>query len=78
MLFRSVLIQSASCGVPIYHISLYLLPDTNIEKMSKVIRKFFWQGNATKKKYYMVKWNLIMKPKKERRSRFKEFEASKC
>ena len=62
---RYVLIQSALCGVPIYHMSMYLLPDTNIEKMSKVIRKFFWQGNATKKKYYMVKWNLITKPKRK-------------
>ena len=60
-----MLIQSALCGVPIYHMSMYLLPDTNIERMTKVMRKFFWQGNATKKKYYMVKWNLITKPKRK-------------
>ena len=38
---RYVLIQSALYGVPMYHMSMYLLPDTSIEKMTKVIWKFF-------------------------------------
>ena len=45
------------------HLSMYLFPLSNLESMTKIMRKFFWQGNAKKKKYYLVKWNLNNKPK---------------
>jgi hypothetical protein len=44
---------------------LYLLPLTNLEKLTKIIRKFFWEGNSEKKKYYLVKWDLICKPRQK-------------
>jgi hypothetical protein len=28
-------------------------------------KKFFWQGNSIKKKYHLVKWSVITKPKKK-------------
>ena len=43
--------------------SIYMLPDTCVENLTKIIRRFFWQGTGTRKKYYMVKWTLINKPK---------------
>ena len=58
-----VLIQSSLNSILVYHMSIYLFPDTCVEAMTKIIRKFFCQGAATKKKYYMVKWFLINKPK---------------
>lgn len=45
--------------------SVYLLPKTIIEKMDKIRRTFFWQGGAAKKKYHMVKWEIICKSKKK-------------
>jgi hypothetical protein len=29
---------------------MYLLPLTNVESLTKIIRKFFWEGNSEKKK----------------------------
>jgi mannosylglycoprotein endo-beta-mannosidase len=45
---RFSLIQSSLSSTLIYHMSMYLLPLTNLEKMTKIIRKFFW-GEKVKK-----------------------------
>lgn len=60
---RLILINSSLSSVPIYHMSMFLLHDTILEKMNKIIRRFFWQCGSSKKKYDMVKWALICKPK---------------
>jgi hypothetical protein len=44
---------------------MYLLPLTNVESLTKIIRKFFWEGNSEKKKYYLVKWDVVCKPRKK-------------
>jgi hypothetical protein len=59
------LIQSSLSSTQIYHMSMYLLPLTNLENLTKIIRKFFWEGNSEKKKYYLVKWDLVCKPRKK-------------
>lgn len=33
--------------------------------MNKTIRKFFWQGGYTKRKYHMVRWLIICRPTKK-------------
>jgi hypothetical protein len=53
--------------------SMYLLPLTDLEKMTKIIRKFFWGGNSEKKKYYLVKWDLVCKPRQKGGLGIKEF-----
>jgi hypothetical protein len=45
---RFSLIQSSLDSTLIYHMSMYLLPLTNLEKMTKIIRKFFW-GETVKR-----------------------------
>jgi hypothetical protein len=45
---RFSLIQSSLSSTLIYHMSMYLLPLTNLEKLTKIIRKFFW-GEIVKK-----------------------------
>jgi hypothetical protein len=44
---------------------MYLLPLTNLEKLTKIIRKFFWGGNSEKRKYHLVKWDLVCKPRQK-------------
>ena len=61
---RSTLIGSSLNNSPIYHMSVYLLPKTIIKRLDKV-RTFFWQGGGTKKKYHLVKWEIICKSKKQ-------------
>jgi hypothetical protein len=62
---RFSLIQSSLSSTLIYHMSMYLLPLTNLEKMTKIIRKFFWGGNSEKRKYRLVKWHLLCKPRQK-------------
>lgn len=45
--------------------SMFLIPKTNIERMEKIMKRFFWQGGSLKKKYHLVKWGKICKPKKK-------------
>lgn len=33
--------------------------------MEKIMKRFFWQGGSLKKKYHLVKWENICKPKKK-------------
>jgi hypothetical protein len=36
-----------------------------IKTIDGVRKKFFWQGGGVKKKYHLVKWDVITKPKKK-------------
>jgi hypothetical protein len=40
------------------------LPKTVINKIETIRRNFFWQGGGTKRKYHLVKWEIICKSKK--------------
>jgi hypothetical protein len=45
--------------------SMYLLPKTIAKILDRQKRKFLWQGNGQKKKYHLVKWEIVLKNKKE-------------
>lgn len=45
--------------------SMYVLPLTVVENLDKPRRKFFWQSGQEKRKYHMVQWKLICRPKKK-------------
>jgi len=61
---RSTLITASLNNSPMYHMSVYLLPKTTVKNLDKIRRKFFWQGGGTKKKYHLVKWEIICRSKK--------------
>jgi len=60
---RSTLISASLNNSPIYHMSVYLLPKSTINSLDKIRRTFFWQGGGTKKKYHLVRWEVICKSK---------------
>jgi hypothetical protein len=62
---KLILINSSLSSIPTYYMSMYLLPKTILEKMDKTRKKFFWQGGGEKKKYHLVKWDKITRPKKK-------------
>jgi hypothetical protein len=62
---RSVLIKASLSNTTIYHMLMFLLPKTTIEKMEKIRRRFFWQGGKLKKKYHLVRWDKVCKSKKK-------------
>ena len=45
--------------------SIYLLPKTVVKALDKQRRTFFWQGGGTKKKYHLVKWDMICLSKRK-------------
>lgn len=46
---RNIVINSSLTSIPMYYMSMYLLPKTNVERMDKIREKFFWQGCSLKK-----------------------------
>jgi hypothetical protein len=45
---------------------------TNLVSLTKIIRKFFWEGTGEKKKYHLVKWDLVCTPRKKRWTRYQK------
>jgi hypothetical protein len=62
---RTTLINSSLTSTFIYHMSMYLLPKTIVKSLDKQRRLFFWRGNSAKRKYHLVKWEIICKNKKK-------------
>ena len=62
---RLTLINSSLSSAFIYHMPMYLLPQTITQQLDKQRRTFFWQGGGTKRKYHLVKWEVICKNKKK-------------
>ena len=60
---RIVLINSSLSSTFIYHMSMYLLPKTISHSLDKQRRRFLWQGNNSKKKYHLVRWETMCKSK---------------
>jgi len=62
---RIVLINSSLSSTFIYHMSMYLLPKTTSQSLDKQRRNFLWRGNNTRKKYHLVRWEIVCKSKKK-------------
>lgn len=60
-----VLINSSLSSIPVYAMSMYLLPLSTIKKMDTARKRFFWQGGSLKRKYHLIKWSKITKPKQK-------------
>lgn len=61
---RTTLINSSLSNSFIYHMSMYWLPQTSINSLDRQRRTFFWQGGGQKRKYHLVKWDMVCKSKK--------------
>jgi hypothetical protein len=62
---KLILLNACLSCIPTYAMSMYMLPKTVIKKIDSTRKKFFWQGGAAKRKYHLVKWAVITKPKKK-------------
>jgi len=62
---RSTLISSSLNNSPIYHMSLYLLPKTVVERLNKIRRSFFWQGGGTKRNIIWLNGKRFAKVRKK-------------
>jgi len=46
-----------------YTMGVYQLYEGNFQALDKVRSRFFWQGTNKKRKYHMVKWEALARPK---------------
>jgi hypothetical protein len=60
---RLVLINSVLTNMVLYMISFFLLPKGFLHKLDYYRSRFFWQGDSEKKKYRLVKWSVLYRPK---------------
>ena len=60
---RVIKIDSCLASTVVYQMSLGLLHKSNTESLEKHIRSFLWAGGTGKKRYHLVKWKLICKPR---------------
>jgi hypothetical protein len=60
---KAVLINSCLDNLATYAMSFYLLLENAHGKMDMVTARFFWEGWGDKKKYHIVKWEVLCKPK---------------
>jgi hypothetical protein len=60
---RLELTNSCLSSLPMFVMSLYMLFDATHASFDKVRSRFFWEGVGDKRKYHMVDWATVCKPK---------------
>ena len=60
---KALLLNSCLSSIPMYTMGVYLLYDGNHQALDSVRKKFFWQGTNKKRRYHMVKWETLIRPK---------------
>ncbi|KAK1685344.1 hypothetical protein QYE76_046192 [Lolium multiflorum] len=60
---RLELTNSCLSSLPLFAMGLYLLHDTTHAVMEKHRSRFFWEGVGPKRKYHMVDWATVCKPR---------------
>jgi hypothetical protein len=60
---RLILINSILSSLALFMLSLYEVPKGILHKQNFYRSRFFWQGDNHKKKYRLIKWSIIYRPK---------------
>lgn len=61
---REVLIKSVLQAIPTYVMSCFKLPQTILEEVEKIIRRYWW-GSKKARWIYWLAWNRLCRPKAE-------------
>jgi hypothetical protein len=59
---KSILIESSLSSLPNYIMGVYLLPGSVHQKMDSTRARFYWDASL-KRKYHMVRWEVMAKPR---------------
>ena len=60
---KATLINSCLSSLPMYTMGVYQLYEGNYQALDNIRSRFFWQGSNKKRKYHMVKWEALARPK---------------
>lgn len=58
-----ILINSCLSSVPMYMMGFYQLPEQVHHKMDTIRSRFFWEGLEKKRRYHMMRWDALTRPK---------------
>ena len=60
---RLILTNTSLSSLPMFAMGLFLLADGVHSKFDTPRSRFFWEGAGPKRKYHMVKWQAVCRPK---------------
>jgi hypothetical protein len=60
---KSILINSSLTSIPMYTMGFYWIHEGTHPRFDSTRGNFFWEGVGNKKKYHMIKWEALDKPK---------------
>ncbi|WVZ53042.1 hypothetical protein U9M48_004033 [Paspalum notatum var. saurae] len=60
---RLTLIDSVLSSLPMYMMSFFAIPKGVLKKLNYFRSRFFWQGDESKRKYRLARWNILANPK---------------
>jgi hypothetical protein len=64
---RLVLLNSVLSAIPLYYLTLFKVPSWIIIKIDRIRKRFLWASfDILRKKYHLVKWDIICRPKEHR------------
>ncbi|GJX02447.1 putative RNA-directed DNA polymerase [Tanacetum coccineum] len=61
---RLTLIKAVMSNLPTYYFSIYKAPNSVINRLEQIRRKFFWHGGVEEKKVSWVAWSKVAAPVK--------------
>ena len=56
---RQTLIKSTLCSLPIYYMSLFVIPKRVTARLEKIQRDFLWGGGALVNKPHLLSWSVV-------------------
>lgn len=62
---RITIIKSALANLPVYFLSVFRCPASVASHSKKLQRDFLWQGWQSGKKFHLVDWTSVCKPKQQ-------------
>ena len=60
---RLILVNTVLTSLKMFMLSFFEVPRGILEKLEYYRSRFFWQSDAEKKKYRLVRWHIICQPK---------------
>ncbi|XP_058776484.1 uncharacterized mitochondrial protein AtMg00310-like [Vicia villosa] len=72
---KDVMIKSVLQAIPAYVMSLFILPETLISEIEKMLNSFWWGGGTNHKGIRWMAWDKLACPKEEGGLRFRDFRS---
>lgn len=60
---RVTLIKATLANIPVYFLSLFVIPTQVVLQIKKIQRDFLWNGGGNDKGLYLVVWDRVCSPK---------------